>query len=61
MKWKKGKKIKMFNLRILIRRANAYAKQGQIYSAKSDINTALSIDPNDQKILKILDQYKNME
>jgi Tfp pilus assembly protein PilF len=45
----------------LIRRANAYANQGQMYSAKSDIKSALSIDPNDPKVQKILNQYKNMD
>lgn len=61
MKLKKGKKIISLNIRFLVRRANAYLKQGQIFSAKSDIKQALDIDPNDLKIVKILNQYNTLK
>lgn len=39
-------------VRALMRRANAYLQTGQVYNAKSDLEKAVEIDPNDQTVLK---------
>ncbi|EAR87721.1 tetratricopeptide repeat protein (macronuclear) [Tetrahymena thermophila SB210] len=50
-------KLISFESRFLVRRANAYLKQNLIFNAKSDLEEALKLDPNNeqlkQDILKI--------
>ncbi|KAL4480776.1 hypothetical protein ABPG72_001645 [Tetrahymena utriculariae] len=50
-------KLISFESRFLVRRANAYMKQNLIFNAKSDLEEALKLDPNNeqlkQDILKI--------
>ena len=39
--------LKKISVRTLVRRANAYIKTGQYYNAKSDLEKALEISPDD--------------
>ena len=42
-------------MRFLVRRGNAYLKTGQLYHAKSDLESAYKLDPKNAQIKKDMD------
>lgn len=48
------KKIKDYEIRLLIRRGNAYLKKGQIFHAKSDFQDSLKLDPDNKEVSQVL-------
>jgi len=51
-------KLKNFELRFLVRRANAYLKINQVYHAKSDFEECLKLDPSNPEIVDSLNKIK---
>jgi len=52
--------LRLFELRFLVRRANAYLKINQVYHAKSDFEESLKIDPTNQEIIDSLNKIKKL-
>jgi len=52
--------LRNYELRFLVRRANAYLKINQVYHAKSDFEEAIKIDPQNQEILNSLEKIKQL-
>eukprot|EP01017_Pseudomicrothorax_dubius_P038684 TRINITY_DN5841_c0_g1_i1.p1 TRINITY_DN5841_c0_g1~~TRINITY_DN5841_c0_g1_i1.p1 ORF type:complete len:683 (-),score=234.84 TRINITY_DN5841_c0_g1_i1:129-2129(-) len=51
-------KLKQHEIRFLVRRAHAYVQLGQAYSAKSDLEEALKLDPSNNEIKADIDGLK---
>jgi len=52
--------MRTFEVRFLVRRANAYLKINQIYHAKSDFEESLKLDPNNVEIRDSLEKIKQL-
>lgn len=51
-------KLREYEVRILVRRANAYLNLGQIYNAKGDLEKALQLNPDNASIKSELEKVE---
>lgn len=52
--------LRNYELRLLMRRANAYLKINQVYHAKSDFEEALKIEPDNEAVKDSLNKIKQL-